>query len=258
MNARIRAIAALLVLEVFRKKDFYVALVLTVLLLGYAAQLRFFGVSTASRYLVDLGLVLGFFFGVLLTVSLAARQFPGELRDRTLQVLLARPVTRTEYLLGKFWGSWLAGCAVSFVFFAVVTAAALAKSASFSWVLAGETFLLFALGLSMLTALALALSIVLTPASVVSICVSAYALINLYGFYWGEKASQLPAVPRLLSRALYFAVPHFELFDLRQRFVHEWPAVPLTVVGFLALYSLFYTALFLGVGRWLLGRKVLS
>jgi ABC-type transport system involved in multi-copper enzyme maturation permease subunit len=257
MNARIFQIARLSVLEILRKKDFYVALVLTGLVLAYAAQLRFYGISTASRYLIDLGLVTGFFFSVFLTVALAARQFPGERRDKTLHVLLARPVTRFEYVLGKFWGAWLAGAIASAAFFTALVAVLWAKTPSFSWLLAVDTYLYFVLSLGILAALSLLLSLFLTPPSTVAVTLTAYALIQLYGFYWGESARALGGVAGIASLSAYYAVPHFEFFDLRQRFVHGWPAPEPGLLAFLAVYAAAYIALFLALAGQALKRKSL-
>lgn len=257
MNARVFEIAKILLKEILRKKDFYVALVLTALILGYAAQLRFYGTSSASRYLADVGLVLGFFFSVFLTAALAARQFPGERRDKTLHVLLARPVTRFEYLLGKFFGAWAAGAVASAAFFGAVAVVASTKAEPLSFIAALDTYLLFVLALGILTAVAVMLSLVLTPASNVSVTAAAYALINLYGFYWGQAAREAAPPLRWGLLGLYALVPHFEFFDLRQRFIHRWPAPPLTVLAFLALYAAVFIALFLFLARRLLDRKPL-
>ena len=258
MNARVLEISKLLVKEILRKKDFYVALVLTALILFYAAQLRFFGVTSASRYLIDLGLVLGFFFGVFLTVSLAARQFPNEVREKTFHVLMAHPVSRTEYLLGKFFGVWFSGALVSLVFFGALVVVTLTKASSFEGLLAFQTYFVFVLGLGVLTAFTIVLSLVLTPASAVSIVVSFYGLMNLYGFYWSRSAAPLPLVSKWFSLALCYTVPHLEFFDMRERFVHVWPPLSPGLLLFLRVYAAGYSALFLLVGRFLLSKKSIS
>src|SRR5438093_501198 len=60
------AIARMVIREIFRKKDFYVALVLTAAILFYASQLRFYDTDKVSRYLMELGLFLIFLFSVIL------------------------------------------------------------------------------------------------------------------------------------------------------------------------------------------------
>ena len=106
-------ISGMVIKEIFRKKDFYVALILIAAVLLYASSLQFYNVQNITRYLMDLGLVLIFFFSAILTVSLAARQYPSEIQNRTSYVLLAKPVSRGQFVLGKFFGSLFAGWAAS-------------------------------------------------------------------------------------------------------------------------------------------------
>ena len=70
------AIAKLVIKEIFRKKDFYVALILTGVILFYAASLKFYNVSNVVRYLMEIGLALVFLFSAILTV--ACRRFMSE------------------------------------------------------------------------------------------------------------------------------------------------------------------------------------
>ena len=56
MSRRIAAVARIVILETMRKKDFYVALVLGAVLLGYAARIEFYQISNVHRYLLEMGL----------------------------------------------------------------------------------------------------------------------------------------------------------------------------------------------------------
>ena len=51
-------IARLVIKEIFRKKDFYVALILIGVILFYAQGLQFYNVKNISRYLMEIGLAL--------------------------------------------------------------------------------------------------------------------------------------------------------------------------------------------------------
>jgi hypothetical protein len=58
--------------------------------------------------------------------------------------------------------------------------------------------------------------------------------------------------------ALYFALPHLELFDVRDLVIHNWGAIPWLVwLGALG-YAAVYAALFLGAACALFRRKALS
>ncbi len=245
---RVLAIARMVVHEIFRKKDFYVALVLTLLILLYAASLRFYQASNVVRYLTEIGLMLVFVFSTVLTVALAARQFPSEMQGRTLQVLLAKPVSRAEFILGKFLGSFMAGAACFSIFFLLFLAIVAWKGSLSDPATAVQTYGLFLLGLMVTTALASGLSYYLTVSANVTIALAVYFLIDLYGPGLRTAASTLVGPARWTLDAVYFLAPHFEFFDLRQRFIHVWGPVSPRLVIFLAAYAVVYSTLFLFLG----------
>ena len=238
---KIFSISKLLILEIFRKKDFYVAFVLTGLILFYSARLRFYNASNAYRYLLDLGLFLSLFFASVLTVSLAARQFPAEIHARTCHVLLSKPVSRGEVVLGKFLGCFISGVAVLFLFFATLLAFSMTKTNDLSWVLAGQTFYLFCLSLMMLASISIFFSFFMTTTSNISVTLASFLVISLYGYRLRQGVGQL--------------IPHFGFFDMRQRFIHGWDPISSGLMGFLTFYALCYSALFLLAGWAVFRRK---
>ena len=70
------------------------------------------------KFLADLGFGALLLFGAVLAVVLPAQLLYGEIDNRTALTLLAKPVGRGEFLVGKFLGTW----AVLGVFAAVLTA----------------------------------------------------------------------------------------------------------------------------------------
>lgn len=69
------------------------------------------------KFLADLGFGALLLFGSVLAVVLPAQLLYGEIDNRTALTLLAKPLGRGEFLLGKFLGTW----AVLGVFTAVLT-----------------------------------------------------------------------------------------------------------------------------------------
>lgn len=248
------SIAKLVIKEIFRKKDFYVALILTGVILFYASGLEFYNVQNISRYLMEIGLLLIFLFSVILTVALAARQYPSEVQNRTCHVLLAKPISRAQFVIGKFAGSLLAGSACFVIFYALFLAVVWAKAGALSWVLAFQVFYLFLLNLAVVAAMASALSYYLTLSASVSMTLVLYLLINTYGPGLKEASGSLFWLSRRLAEAIYYLLPHFEFFDLRQRFIHDWSPVSIQLLAFLTGYAAVYTLIFLSVA-WLKFRK---
>src|ERR1051326_7746367 len=119
------AIAGVVIKELYRRKDFYVLLVLTVLITIVMGMVNFFHDSNIVRYLKEICLWLIWLSALIIAIVTTARQIPAERENRTIFPLLAKPVTRAQVILGKFAGCWFAcgiALVVFYVFFGVVAA----------------------------------------------------------------------------------------------------------------------------------------
>ena len=105
-----------------------------------------------------------------------------------------------------------------------------------------------------LTALSTMFSFFLTTSANVSLSLLAYLGISLYGYGLKKFVADAFPVSKYVGECVYYLVPHFEFFDMRQRFIHGWDALPVKLIGFLTLYALFYSTIFL-IGGFLLFRK---
>jgi ABC-type transport system involved in multi-copper enzyme maturation permease subunit len=254
MIRRISAVARLVILEAFRKKDFYVALFFGVVLLAYASRIEFYQISNVHRYLLEIGLALAFIFSAVLGSGLAARQLPSELQNRTLGVLLSKPIGRFEVMFGKFAGSFAATAACFTVFFVLFAAFAWMKAGGLPMVLAVQTFVLFLFALAVLAALSVGLSAYLTTAANVLVTLLLFFMMNIYGGTLLSSTAQVPLPGRYVLWAVYSALPHFEFFDMRTRFIHDWPALSAGLVACLAAYAALFVMVFLTLG-WFKFRK---
>ena len=101
---RIAAITANTFTELTRLRALYVLLLFALLLIGnsiFMAQLTF---QEEFQVLKDIALGSMSIFTSLLAVIATARLLPQDLEARTLYTILAKPVPRLEYLLGKLGG----------------------------------------------------------------------------------------------------------------------------------------------------------
>lgn len=245
---RIWAIAKLLIKEIFRKKDFYVALILMGVILAYASKLSFYNAANIHRYLLEIGLFLIFLFSNILIVALAARQYPSEKQNRTCAVLLAKPLSRWEFVCGKFLGSFAAGLAAFVIFYGLFLLLALPKAGGLPLAIVLQLAYLFALSLLVLAAMTSGLSYYLTPSANISISLVLYLAMLTYGATLRKASEHLNTASRFIGDAFYFALPHFEFFDLRQRFIHGWEPISPQLLGFVTAYAFAYTAIFLLAG----------
>jgi ABC-type transport system involved in multi-copper enzyme maturation permease subunit len=102
--ARIAALASNTLLELVRLKVFYFMLLFALLGIGsalFAATLKF---QEQLQVVKDVGLGSMSVFTWLLATLATAMLLPKDIEDRTLYTILAKPVPRLEYLLGKLLG----------------------------------------------------------------------------------------------------------------------------------------------------------
>src|SRR5262249_36112113 len=128
------AIAGVVIKEMIRRKDFYVLFVLTALITLVMGSFTLFHDPNIVRYLKEICLDLIWISSLVIAITTMARQIPAERENRTIFPLLAKPVTRTRLIAGKFVGCWLAvGIAliVFYLFFGI-----LAMSKEHQWPIA--------------------------------------------------------------------------------------------------------------------------
>jgi ABC-type Na+ efflux pump permease subunit len=101
---RIGAITSNTLTELTRLKIFYVVLLFALLLIGNSIFMAQFTFQQEFQVLKDIALGSMSILTSLLAVVATARLIPQDLEDRTIYTILAKPVSRFEYLVGKLAG----------------------------------------------------------------------------------------------------------------------------------------------------------
>src|SRR5208283_4311410 len=127
----ILAVASVVIKELYRRKDFYVLFILTALICLVMASVNFFNDAHIVRYLKEICLLFIWICSLVIAITTTARQIPSERENRTLFPLLAKPLSRTQLLLGKFLGCWFA-CGLALICFYLFFGA-LAASREHHW-----------------------------------------------------------------------------------------------------------------------------
>ena len=233
-------------LECLRRKDFYVLLILIGFFVVGIVVVHVVGIANVatSRFLMSFGLLLSYALAAILTAVTAARQLPGEIEKGTVQPLLAKPVSRSEVVMGKAFAVSVVACASLMIFLL------------FSWLpapkLPGQHVSMF-LQLTALRMLALCLlgiftiTLSLYVPAIVAVLISlttffvAPILVNLIGQAVGN-AWRFGG--KLVHRVLA-VVPDFSLFEHSERYVQGGSPMPIgslfAVLGYgITLAAFFY------------------
>ncbi len=106
---RIFAIASNTLLELVRLKVFYFLMIFGVLVISLFGFTTMFDFPFQEQFqlLKDVSLGAMSIFTILLAMLATANMLPKDVEDRTLYTILAKPVPRFEYLLGKLLGMYL-------------------------------------------------------------------------------------------------------------------------------------------------------
>src|SRR6476660_7573850 len=102
--ARIFVITTNTLTELTRQKVFYVLLIFALVLIGSSVFMARFSFQQEFQILKDISLGAMSIFSSLLAIIATARLIPQDIEDRTVYTILAKPVPRFEYLLGKLFG----------------------------------------------------------------------------------------------------------------------------------------------------------
>jgi ABC-type transport system involved in multi-copper enzyme maturation permease subunit len=254
------AVAGIVIKELYRRKEFYVLFILTIVICLVMASVNIFNDNQIIRYLKELCLLLIWVSSLVIAITTTARQIPAEREQRTLLPLLAKPLSRTQLIFGKFLGCWIACGLVLVCFYAFF--GALAASREHTWPLLNyfQAALLHWIMLGVVIALTLLGSLVFAaPSSNSTICFVIVVGIMCVGRYLDVVALSLPEPRRSIVFSLYYAIPHLEIpFEMRNLIVHDWPLIGWNFVGLDALYLLAYTAVFLVAACLVFRRKAVN
>jgi len=252
---KIFAIGNVVLLEMYRRKDFYVLFIVTALITAVMGSVTFFNNAQIVRYLKAISLFLIWASSLFIAIGATARQIPAERESRTIFPLMAKPVSRAQMLVGKFLGCWLAcglALVIFYVFFGCIVAAR-----EHQWPLANyfQAWSLHWAMLGIVVAMTLFGSLVLTAVSSnLTITFIATVAILLVGRYLHKVALSMTEPSAAIFTGLYYVIPHLELFDVRDLIVQDWPPVPWGIWLIAIAYAAVYTGLLLLLS-WLVFRK---
>jgi ABC-type transport system involved in multi-copper enzyme maturation permease subunit len=256
---KIFAVSAVVIKELCRRKDFYVLFILTAGITLLMWSMNFFHDDHIIRFIKEICLALIWISTLVIAITTTARQIPAERESRTIFPLLAKPIARWQVLLGKFFGCWLASgfaLLIFYIFFALVSASrdhTLSAPAYF------QAFWLHWQMLGIIVALTLLGSVALsTPAANMTIVfIITLGILSMGGFLHlvSEKMTEPSAT---IVTAIYFIIPHLELFNISELIIHDVQVAGLLEVLGLTAYGIFYTAFFLLAACLVFRRKALN
>ena len=259
---RILAIARNTFRENIRDRILYNLILFAILMILSSVVLGQLTLGHESKVIVDLGLAAISVFGTVIAIFIGISLVSKELEKRTVYSLLAKPVERREFLLGKYLG---------LLFTLLVNVTIMAAGLGLTLLYQGgfgfrdflrlmPAMLLILLSLALTTAIALVFSTFSTPAL--------SALFTFFLWIIGHFTGDLVEFGRMtesaaianLTRWLYYALPNFSNFkQIDSRNVIQaagyFQPVSAAAVGWVAVYTLIYCAVLLELALLIFSRR---
>ena len=243
--SRLVAVAANTYRETVRERVLYNLVFFALLMILSGLLLGQLSLRQDEKIIKEIGLSAIEIFGNIIAIFIGVGLVSKEIERRSLYPLLAKPLTRGEFFLGKFVGlgfTLLVNVAVmaAGLFLTLFATHGTADARLLSSIY--PTYL----GLLLVVALAMLLS-TLTSSTLAMIGTVGLAVAGRFSDVVRNMREVAPGVPGWFTSGLYYAVPNFRNFDFKDRVVYG-DSVDAFTLGYVTLYALLYIGLALGMG----------
>ncbi len=240
-------IAKMSLLENSRKQVFHVLCLLMMAVMASSTLLSIFTEGVQIKILKDLCMTCLLFGGAAMAIALGSSAIPNDVESRTIHPLIARPLTRAQYVLGKFIGTVV-----------TVSLGVMAMALAFSFLILmyqrsldaylGLAVLYTLLEVAIIAAIATTISTFATPAVTTVLTFLAYVGGTIkIGYLGGLIERSQTGLTKMAYSLIYHVLPNLECFNLKSSLVHQ-DAVPAAYLGQVAIYGVCYTAFVLVMG----------
>lgn len=264
------AIAILCFKEGLRHRVLYGVFIFGLFSMVFALLISGLFMRDILKIILDICLAAVSLTGLTVPFFLAPAMLSGDLERKTIYTILSRPISRSQYILGKFSGlTLITACIV-----ATMTGGTLLTAYSARYIFADYFFsgyriepILVAsgfifLGLEVLTSMAIFWCCITTSSFLATLLVFATYLVgqtveDMVHFLQTTAGNTIsPAIQYTLNGVLY-TFPNLAAFNLKQQAAHGI-AISSQEISYLAIYGLSYIAIALFCAILLFQRRDLS
>ena len=240
--------------QVMRDRVLYVIIIFIILMFGAAGLLPEIAATTEDKITLDFGIAMISLLSLIITLFASTALINQEIEKRTVYLLVAKPISRVELILGKHLGlSSILGILIAtmMLFYFLVLSWNKIPYPSMSLTLAG---VFIWLKLSLMVAVGLLFGVLTNSLLATLLTLGVYVmgslsrdLLNIGQF------SENISIERLMN-GLYLILPDLARLDLKNDAVYgQLPTLPIlmTNIG----YGLLYTILLLSIAISLFSRR---
>ncbi|MBN1288472.1 MAG: ABC transporter permease subunit [Actinobacteria bacterium] len=246
-------IASNVIRDAVRQKLFYVIFLFAIALVAISPMLPMLEESLKSQILIEVSLSVTSLFGLILTLALCITQITGEVTRKTVYNLFAKPVSRLQYIVGKYVGILLALAVILMILGLEVMVLIVLRLGLFSPSILLGIFAIF-LECAVIAAFCLLLSTFTKPAVNAVVTLLFYFFCHMKSTFLFEHINQGGSGgPAILYYPLYYVLPNLENFNVFRR-IGYGEAIPVSLVFQLTLYAAGFVLL-MGTTSYLIFRR---
>ena len=250
---RVWAIGTNTVREAIRNKLLYTLLFFAIVLIGTGVIVSSISYVESGRILQDVGLASIRLFSVGIAIFVGVGLIHGEVHRRTIYTILSKPVSRAEFLVGKYVGLVL----TVWMQLAIMTVAFLVVSLMAGAPIDGghlAAIVLIGMELALIVAIATFFSSFTTPMLASLFTLGLYLMGHLTRdlVQIGER-SQSESF-RQFTKVVYEVLPDLESFNKTLEAVHQLP-IPASEIGWPIVYGVGYSVAILFAATFVFERR---
>jgi ABC-type transport system involved in multi-copper enzyme maturation permease subunit len=227
--------------ESLRDRILYNLLFFALLLIGFSVLLGDFTIAEQKKIVTDLGLAAINLVGVIIAIFVGIGLVSKEIERRTVYTIMARPISRGQFILGKYLGLALTLLVNVTIMLAVFFATLLMDQVPLHWGLFQAVELIY-VELLVVTALALFFSTFSSSAVSAMMTLGFYVIGHLTADLKGIAAKSASEVVKAVTTGLYYVCPNLEVLNIKGQAALGGP-VALSYQVLASGYGLMYSAI---------------
>jgi len=250
---RIHALASNTIREAIRNKLLYTLLGFAIVMIGSGVLISTLSYVEVDEILQDIGMGAIRFFSAGIAIFVGIGLIHDEVDRRTIFTILSKPVSRTEFLVGKFLGLtltvWLQLVLMAMAFGLV----SMLAGASLGWG-HGIAICLIGLELMVLVAIATLFSSFTTPMLATLFTVGLWLIGHLSRELYALSQQSDEGSISIMAAWIFRLLPDFEVFNKTLEAVHGLP-ISTAEIGMAFVYAIGYTICTLTLGSIIFNRR---
>lgn len=253
---RTSVIASNVFREVIRDRVLYLLAFYAAIMAAASQLLPKVAANTQAKILPDLGIATIGILGLLIAILVGTGLVQKEIEKRTVFVMIAKPVSAAEFIVGKHWGLTAVLALLVVAMTAMFWGLLRFQQIPFPALSLGIAALFQILELALITAVAILFGVMTSPILAM--------LLSLAVYIMGHLSRDLLALGKLtqdvtfqqITKTLYLVLPDLARLDWKNQAVYGMNLMPapLELFGH-AAYGLLYTTLLLAIATFIFSRR---